>query len=99
MTTELTRDEIQRVAVLARLKLSDAELDSLTSELAQILGHMDQLNELDTEDVEPMVHAIELKNVFRADEVRESLPRDEALANAPKSDGRYFQVPQILEGS
>jgi aspartyl-tRNA(Asn)/glutamyl-tRNA(Gln) amidotransferase subunit C len=99
MTTELTRDEIQRVAVLARLKLSDAELDSLTSELAQILGHMDQLNELDTEDVEPMVHAIELKNVFRADEIRESLPRDEALANAPKSDGRYFQVPQILEGS
>ncbi|QDT49892.1 Glutamyl-tRNA(Gln) amidotransferase subunit C [Symmachiella dynata] len=99
MTTELTRDEIQRVAVLARLKLSDAELDSLTSELAQILGHMDQLNELDTEDVEPMVHAIELKNVFRADEVHESLPRDEALANAPKSDGRYFQVPQILEGS
>jgi aspartyl-tRNA(Asn)/glutamyl-tRNA(Gln) amidotransferase subunit C len=99
MTTELTRDEIQRVAVLARLKLSDAELDSLTSELAQILGHMDQLNELDTEDVEPMVHAIELKNVFRADEIRESLPRDEALANAPKSDGRYFHVPQILEGS
>lgn len=99
MTTELTRDEIQRVAVLARLKLSDAELDSLTSELAQILGHMDQLNELDTEDVEPLVHAIELKNVFRADEVRESLPREEALANAPKSDGRFFQVPQILEGS
>lgn len=99
MTTELTREEIQRVAVLARLKLSDAELDSLTSELAQILGHMDQLNELDTDDVEPMVHAIELKNVFRADAVRESLPRDEALANAPKSDGRYFQVPQILEGS
>ncbi|TWU07285.1 Aspartyl/glutamyl-tRNA(Asn/Gln) amidotransferase subunit C [Symmachiella macrocystis] len=99
MTTELTRDEIQRVAVLARLKLSDAELDSLTSELAQILGHMDQLNELDTEDVEPMVHAIELKNVFRTDEIRESLPRDEALANAPKSDGRYFHVPQILEGS
>ena len=99
MTTELTRDVIQRVAVLARLKLSDAELESLTSELAQILGHMDQLNELDTEDVEPMVHAIELKNVFRADEIRESLPRDEALANAPKSDGRYFHVPQILEGS
>ncbi len=99
MTTELSREEIQRVAVLARLKLTEAEVDSLASELAQILGHMEQLNELDTDDVEPMVHAIELQNVFRPDEIRESLPREDALSNAPKSDGRYFQVPQILEGN
>lgn len=99
MTTELTRDEVERVAVLARLKLSDAELDSLTAQLGQILGHMEQLNELDTEDVDPMVHAIELQNVFRADEVRESLPREDALANAPKTDGQFFLVPQILEGA
>ena len=99
MTTELTRDEVERVAVLARLKLSDAELDNLTAQLGQILGHMEQLNELDTEDVDPMVHAIELQNVFRADEVRESLPREDALANAPKTDGQFFLVPQILEGA
>jgi len=98
MSTELTREDVRRVAVLARLKLSDDELDRLTDQLGQILGHMEQLEELDTEDVEPMVHAIELQNVFRKDEARESLPREAALSNAPKTDGRYFQVPQILEG-
>ncbi len=99
MAAELTRDEVQRVAVLARLKLSESELDSLTADLGKILEHIDQLNELQTEDVEPMVHAIEFENVFRADEIRESLPREAALSNAPKTDGRCFLVPQILEGS
>lgn len=99
MGTELTRDEVRRVAVLARLKLSEAELDTLTVQLGQILGHVELLNELDTDDVEPMVHAIELKNVFRADEQRQSLSLDDALSNAPKSDGRYFLVPEILDGA
>ena len=99
MAAELTRDEVQRVAVLARLKLSESELDSLTADLGKILEHIDQLKELQTEDVEPMVHAIEFENVFRADEIRESLPREAALSNAPKTDGRCFLVPQILEGS
>jgi aspartyl-tRNA(Asn)/glutamyl-tRNA(Gln) amidotransferase subunit C len=99
MAAELTRDEMKRVAQLARLKLSEAELDGLTADLVKILEHIDQLNELETDDVEPMVHAIEFENVFREDQIRESLPRDEALANAPKTDGRYFLVPQILEGA
>ncbi len=99
MAGELTRDEVKRVAVLARLKLSDTELDHLSSDLAKILSHVEQLGELDTEEVEPMVHAIEFANVFRADESRESLPREAALSNAPKTDGRCFLVPQILEGS
>ena len=80
-------------------QLSDDELDSLTAQMAQILGHMDLLDEVNTDDVEPMVHAIELKNVFRADEERESLSREDALSNAPKSDGRFFLVPQILDGA
>jgi len=99
MTTKLTRDEVSRVAVLARLRLSDDELDHLTSQLGQILSHVELLNELNTEDVEPMVHAIELENVFRDDVVRESISREDALSNAPKSDGRYFLVPEILEGA
>ena len=98
MSTALTRDEVAKVALLARLKLTDVELDRLTPQLSQILGYVEILNEVDTESVEPMAHAVELSNVFRVDEVRESLPREAALANAPKTDGRFFLVPQILDG-
>ncbi len=98
MSTALTRDEVAKVALLARLKLTDVELDRLTPQLSQILEYVEILNEVDTETVEPMAHAVELSNVFRADEVRESLPREAALANAPKTDGRFFLVPQILDG-
>lgn len=97
MAQPLTRADVAKVAHLARLKLSDAELEALTSQLAGVLEYVDVLNELDTEDVEPMVHAVELSNVLRADEPRPSLPREAALANAPKSDGRFFLVPQIID--
>lgn len=96
---ELTRAEVLKVATLARLKLTDAELDDCTAKLGKILGYVASLNEINTDEVEPLVHAVELSNVFRSDEVQPSLPQAEALANAPKSDGRYFLVPQILEGA
>lgn len=98
MSAALTRDAVAKVALLARLKLTDVELDRLTPQLSRILEYVEILNEVDTESVEPMVHAVELSNVFRADEVGESLPREAALANAPKTDGRFFLVPQILDG-
>lgn len=98
MPNELTREEVRKVALLGRLKLSDAELEDYASKLGQILGYVEMLSELDTEEVEPLVHAIELSNVFRPDEVQPSLPREQALANAPKTDGRFFLVPQILGG-
>jgi len=98
MAVELTRDDVLKVATLGRLKLTDAEVESYVSKLGNILGYIDMLNEVDTTDVEPMVHAIEMHNVFRADEVRPSLLRTEALGNAPKTDGQFFLVPQILEG-
>jgi len=85
------------VAVLARLKLSDAELTALTSQLGRVLEYVNILNEVDTDGVEPMAHAVEMQNVLRNDEIRESLPRESALANAPKTDGQSFLVPQILE--
>jgi len=97
MSEVLTRADVQKVAFLARLKLSDAELDSLTTQMGKILGFVESLNEVNTEGVEPMVHAMELRNVFRPDQVRESLPREQALKNAPKTDGKYFLVPQIID--
>ncbi len=94
---QLTPEDVRKVASLARLRVSDAEVASLTSDLTAILGYVDVLNELDTTNVEPMVHAVELSNVLRADTVVESLPRAAALSNAPRSDGQYFLVPAIIE--
>ena len=95
--SEFTPNLVQQVAHLARLKVSDSEVDRLSRELGAILTYVELLNEVDTDGVEPMAHAVELSNVLRADEPAESLPRDQALANAPKSDGRYFLVPPILD--
>ena len=97
MADKLTRGDVLKVARLARLKLTDAEIDDYTEKLGSILEYVASLNEIDTEDVEPMVHAVELNNVFRADEIVPSLPREAALKNAPKTDGQFFLVPQILD--
>jgi aspartyl-tRNA(Asn)/glutamyl-tRNA(Gln) amidotransferase subunit C len=92
----ISRHDVAKVALLARLQLTDDELARMTDELSQIVGYVDQLAEVDTEGVEPMAHAIELANVFRADVVAPSLPRDEALANAPHHDERGYLVPAVL---
>jgi aspartyl-tRNA(Asn)/glutamyl-tRNA(Gln) amidotransferase subunit C len=98
MTGRLTRDDVVKVALLGRLKLSAEEIDRMTNQLGRVLEYVDILNEVDTTNVEPMAHAIELSDVFREDVPRPSLPREEALANAPKTDGRGFLVPQVFEG-
>jgi len=92
----LTREDVEKVALLARLELTDSELALMTVQLGQIVAYVEQLNELDTADVEPMAHAVEVTNVFRADELRDSLPREAALANAPKADGECYLVPAVL---
>jgi aspartyl-tRNA(Asn)/glutamyl-tRNA(Gln) amidotransferase subunit C len=97
MADRLSRDDVLKVARLARLKLTDAEIADYTEKLGNVLAYVDSLSEIDTEEIEPMVHAVELSNVFRRDEVRPSLARDAALSNAPKTDGQYFLVPQILD--
>ena len=94
---QLTPADVRKVASLARLKVSDAEVASLTADLTAILGYVDVLNEIDTTGIEPMVHAVELHNVLRADSLVESLPRAAALSNAPRSDGEYFLVPAIID--
>ena len=93
----LSRGDVEKVALLARLKLNDAELDRMTQQLGSILGYVERLGEVDTSGVEPMAHAVERTNVFRDDVETPMLPVDAALANAPKTDGRYFLVPQILD--
>jgi aspartyl-tRNA(Asn)/glutamyl-tRNA(Gln) amidotransferase subunit C len=92
----ISRQDIEKVALLARLRLNNTELATITSELAQIVGYVDQLGEVNTEGVEPMAHAVETANVFRDDVITESLPREEALANAPHHDERGYLVPAVL---
>lgn len=92
----LSREDVEKVALLARLRLSDEELQTLTPQLAAIVSYVEQLAELDTSGVEPMAHAVERTNVFRADEPRPSLPVKDALSNAPKQDGECYQVPAVL---
>lgn len=94
---EIARSDVEYVAALAQLKLDDAAADRLVGELGEILAHMDLLNELDTEGVEPMMHALEVTNVYRDDVTAPSLPREAALRNAPRTDGAYFLVPRILD--
>ena len=92
----LSREDVAKVSLLARLHLDDAELATMTEQLGQIVGYVDQLSELDTSDVEPMAHAIEMTNVFADDALRPSLPREQALQNAPKQDGEFYRVPAVL---
>jgi aspartyl-tRNA(Asn)/glutamyl-tRNA(Gln) amidotransferase subunit C len=92
----LSRDDVEKVSLLARLRLSDDELDTMTDQLGRIVDYIDQLSELDTADVVPMAHAVELTNVFVEDEPRKSLDRDAALANAPKHDDECYRVPAVL---
>jgi aspartyl-tRNA(Asn)/glutamyl-tRNA(Gln) amidotransferase subunit C len=92
----ITRQDVEKVALLARLQLSEAELSTMSEQLAEIVGYVDHLAQVDTEGVEPMAHAIEQINVSRADDVEMSLPREEALANAPHHDSRGYLVPAVL---
>jgi len=92
----ISREEVEKVALLARLQLSEGELRTMTAQLGDILSYVELLGELDTDSVEPMAHALELSDVFRSDEVRPSLERHSALVNAPGHDGECYRVPAVL---
>ena len=89
----IDREQVLHVARLARLRLSDDEIERMTGELSSILDHIEKISELDLDDVEPTSHVVALENVLRADEPRPSLPRERALAEAPDTDGVGFRVP------
>jgi len=94
---KITKQDVEYVAALAQLSPDEETKQRLVKEMGEILAYMDELNELDTSNIEPTMHAIPTTNVFRDDAVTPGLERDEALANAPKSDGEYFLVPRILD--
>ena len=93
---KISRAEVEKVSLLGRLLLSDAEIDTMTHQLGDILAYMDLLAEVDTDQVQPMAHAVEVTDVFRGDNVRPSLDREQALANAPSRDAECYLVPAVL---
>ncbi|HEX4142068.1 MAG TPA: Asp-tRNA(Asn)/Glu-tRNA(Gln) amidotransferase subunit GatC [Pirellulales bacterium] len=92
----LARQDVEKVSLLARLQLSPQELDTLTAQLGAIVSYVEQLSELNTDGVEPMAHALDLSNVFRADEIAPSLSAKQALASAPHHDAEFYLVPAVL---
>jgi aspartyl-tRNA(Asn)/glutamyl-tRNA(Gln) amidotransferase subunit C len=93
----LTTQEVQWVAHLARLRLTEAELETMTRQLSAIVDYVDQMKQVNTEGVEPMAHALAVQNVFRDDEPAPSLPVADALVNAPQRRGDFYSVPAVLD--
>jgi aspartyl-tRNA(Asn)/glutamyl-tRNA(Gln) amidotransferase subunit C len=96
MSERLSRDHVSKVALLARLELTDAELDTYTDQLAAIIDHAADVAALDLADVPPTAHPLPIENVLRPDVVAPSLDRDEVLSQAPSVEDRRFRVPAIL---
>lgn len=93
----LTKDEVKKIAHLARIHLQENEVELFTENLTQILDYIEKLNKLDVSKVEPTSHVLSLTNVFRADEVRPSLTQDEALKFSVEKEKGSFKVPQVIE--
>lgn len=91
----INSSDVRHVALLARLALTDAQIETLTAELSSVLVHIDELQHLDLEGVQPTAHPLAVTNAMRADVVVPGLERAEALRNAPDSDGTAFVVPSI----
>ena len=94
---KLTKEEVSQVAFLARLELSDEEIESLRGYINRLLVSFEKLQELDTEGVEPTSHTIPVRNIFRPDVSRPSIPQEEVLVNAPARADGTFEVPRIVE--
>ena len=94
---KITRAEVEHVATLARLALTEGELDTFTGQMDGILAYVEKLNELDTTGIEPTSHAVPVENAFREDAVRPSIGVENALANAPGRVADFFRVPKVIE--
>lgn len=95
----IDRETVLHVAKLSRLELTEKEVEMYVEQLNRILGHIDQLNKANTNGVEPLAHPLGLTNVFRKDEVKPSLPREEALQNAPEKTDEAYKVPVVVDQS
>jgi aspartyl-tRNA(Asn)/glutamyl-tRNA(Gln) amidotransferase subunit C len=95
--TRITIDEVKHVANLARLAITEEEAEKLTNDLDAIISFAEELNELDTENVEPTSHVLDMKNIFREDVSKPGLPVEEVLKNAPDHENGQIKVPAIIE--
>ncbi len=94
----VNRDEVLHIARLARLRLTDEEAEKYEGQLSKVLNYVEKLNELDTTDVEPTTHAVELQMQLRDDEVEQRLDHDDVLGGAPDQADGHFRVPKVVEG-
>jgi len=94
---KLSREEVLHIALLARLGLTEAEVDRFAEQLSNILENFEVLQQIDTGGVPPTAQSIDLQNVVKGDEAAASLPQSEILANAPRRDGEFFRVRPVLE--
>jgi aspartyl-tRNA(Asn)/glutamyl-tRNA(Gln) amidotransferase subunit C len=92
----VTIKDVEHIAKLAKLEFSDEEKEKFTHQFNDILKYMEQLNSIDTSNVEPLSHVIELQNVFREDKVKPSISTEEALKNAPDKTDEHFKVPKVI---
>lgn len=98
MVARITKEQVEHVADLARLAFTDEEIAVFTKDLGDIIAFAEQLNELDTDGIEETTHVLNIANVMRPDEVRESISSEETLLNAPDKRDGQVRVPNILEG-
>ena len=94
---KITRVEVEHVARLARLELSEPELDTFTVQMDSILAYVEKLNALNTDGIVPTSHAVPMENAFRTDQLRDAIGVDNALVNAPKHAESFFRVPKVIE--
>ncbi len=99
MAKKIDQAQVRKVAKLSRLELTEAEVEEFTGQLSAILDYVEKMNELDTDNIEPLAHCLPISNVFRQDRVKESLGTEKTLGNAPQRDGEFFKVPKILDDS
>ena len=96
---DISKEQVKHVAHLARLAVTDEEVEQLVDELSAIIDYAEQLNELDTDGIEPTTHVLDLKNIMRKDEPKEWITQEEAFKNAPDREDGHFRVPSILGDS
>jgi aspartyl-tRNA(Asn)/glutamyl-tRNA(Gln) amidotransferase subunit C len=94
---KLSREEVQRIALLARLGISEDEIEKFQTQLSNILENFEVLNQVDTTNLLPTTQSINLQNIFRSDETQASYPREDILFNAPQQENSYFKVKAIFE--
>jgi aspartyl-tRNA(Asn)/glutamyl-tRNA(Gln) amidotransferase subunit C len=92
----IKKEDMEYLGKLARIQLSDEEKEHLQKELKKIIGYISQLDKISTEEIEPTYHVLDITNVFRQDEKRDSLKQEKVFKNAPEKKGQYFRVPRII---